>query len=103
MAMAPRRTGIRASATQRVIEAEDEGNAADRLDRDRQVGQSRRQAEAAEELGGAGGGEHEDLQAGMGQEQNAERDAQDQGGIGSGAGSRSWKNLLKGCPHMISN
>ena len=68
------------------VEAEDEGDAAQRLDRDGQIGEGAGQAEAVEELRRAGRREDEDLQAGMGEEQHAERDAKDQGGIGRGAG-----------------
>ena len=58
---------------------------------DGQVGEGRRQAEAAEELGGAGRREHEDLEAGMGEEQDAERDAQDQARRRERCGYRSWE------------
>ena len=68
------------------VDAGDQGKATNDLGEDHEIGEGAGQAEAAEELGGAGGREDEQLQAGMGQEQNAERHAKHGGGIGGGAG-----------------
>ena len=71
------------------VEADDEGDGAQNLDGDGEIGEGAGQAEAFEELRRAGRREDEDLQARMSEEQRAEGDAKDQGGIGRGARRRS--------------
>jgi hypothetical protein len=78
------------------VDAENKSNAADNLPCDGHVGERGRQAEAAEVLSGPGWRENKKLRTRVGEEQEAESNAERGGGIGGGTDVNprkpSWKS-----------
>jgi len=74
-------------------EACDQRKASRDFDRYCQIGKSRGQPQAPKELSRSGRREHEDLKTRMCEKQKAERDAQDEDGIG-GSAHVNQRNLL---------
>lgn len=66
-------------------EASDQRNASRKFDRYRQIGKRRGEPKASKELSRSGRREHENLKTRMCEKQDAERDAQDEDGIGGSA------------------
>ena len=67
-------------------QTQDQRDASEHFYRDDDIGELGRQPDAAEKFRRSGRGEDEEFEAGMGKEEDAQADAKQQRGIGSGSG-----------------